>query len=198
LEENRLYRQERLLLLGEMAAGVAHEVKNPFCAMRGLLELGVQDERLDLQDINIISRELLRVEKIVEQYLFLARPNYCESEKLEINNLLEEIQPLLKALAKFYKKSLFLQLKDVSMLVLANDVQLKQALLALVQKCLAVSRQEELLIRTELQEEIKIIINSKIEEKELFFCSELLEKYKGKIEMKEEIILILPCHGRSA
>lgn len=84
--EQQLQRADRLAALGEIAAGVAHEIRNPLTSIKGfvqLIETGMPAEDKKRQYTQIIIEETNRLNKMVRELLYYARP--CESLKIDIN-----------------------------------------------------------------------------------------------------------------
>ena len=97
LLEAQVARQEHLSALGNLAATVAHEIRNPLNAISmGLQRLKsefrpTQDEQEYSRFIELMRQEVQRLNSIVEQFLSLARPLKLKPEELRIDKLLEEL-----------------------------------------------------------------------------------------------------------
>jgi two-component system sensor histidine kinase PilS (NtrC family) len=97
--EREVRRQERLAALGKMAAGLAHEIRNPLASMRGSVQ--VLASELDLstdqsQLMQIVLRESDRLNRIVSDFLTYARPPKTERAVIELGSLLAETAALLR------------------------------------------------------------------------------------------------------
>lgn len=92
-----LERQEKLSSLGVLAAGVAHEIRNPLTALKvrlhGLKKALPQDPSLH-EDVEVIGNEINRLERIVRDFLQFARPSDPELAPLPVAPLLREIHDL--------------------------------------------------------------------------------------------------------
>lgn len=95
--ERRLHRADRLAALGQMAAGVAHEIKNPLASVRTFAQLVSrkhQDSRFVEKFDRIVPQALDRINFIVEELLDLARPARLHCTPLSLPTLLQEILDL--------------------------------------------------------------------------------------------------------
>ncbi len=97
--EREVRRQERLAALGKMAAGLAHEIRNPLASMRGSVqvlasELSFSTDQSQLMDI--VLRESDRLNRIVSDFLTYARPPKMERSVIELGGLLGETASLLR------------------------------------------------------------------------------------------------------
>jgi two-component system sensor histidine kinase PilS (NtrC family) len=98
-QEREAQRQRRLAAIGEMAAGIAHEIRNPLASMAGSMqllrsELPLSDEQAQLMDI--VLRESARLNETIKNFLAYARPQRGPSTRVELSRLVEETALLLR------------------------------------------------------------------------------------------------------
>ena len=89
-----LLRVEKLAAIGELAAGVAHEINNPMAIIRGnteLLQLSVPEDASNREEVDTIFQQVKRVERIVSNLLKFARREQMEHGAVRLNELLHEI-----------------------------------------------------------------------------------------------------------
>lgn len=161
--ENEMQRTERLSIIGELAAGIAHEVKNPLCVIKGLLEIMLEEEAesLDLEDLQIIRKETERVEKIIQEYLQLARPSEPIFTETDPNQIITDVHALMKSFAKFNAVEIVTHLQSGLPKVYADMSQLKQVLINIVKNGIeAMNGSGKLEIKTRLsgEQEIEILV----------------------------------------
>ena len=92
--EEDLRRSDRLALLGKLAAGLAHEIKNPLGGIKGaaqLIRAEVAHDSSLLENTDIMIREVDRVNQLLDQLLDLARPAGLHVEALNVHELLEHV-----------------------------------------------------------------------------------------------------------
>jgi PAS domain S-box-containing protein len=95
--EAQLRRSDRLAALGTMAAGLAHEIKNPLTSLRTFTRLVFrrsEDERFRQTFERVVPRELERVNGIVDRLLELARPGRLSLTPIQLPTLLERVLEL--------------------------------------------------------------------------------------------------------
>lgn len=96
--EESMVRARNLASIGELSAGMAHEIRNPLTSIKGYaqfvkLELG-EDNPLN-EDINIIISEVDRLNGILDRFLTFARPTQPKLEKCNVNSIVKDVIRLL-------------------------------------------------------------------------------------------------------
>lgn len=99
--EKRIYRSEKLALVGELAAGSAHEIRNPLAVIRGFIQIidsTVDEEQRSQFQLPLVLKELDRINNIVENMLLLSKPGAPKLKKCSFKQeVLEGIMPLIHA-----------------------------------------------------------------------------------------------------
>ncbi|UCH07348.1 MAG: PAS domain-containing protein [Deltaproteobacteria bacterium] len=93
--EREVKRMEDLAMLGEMAAGIAHEIRNPLASISGSIQvlndsLSREDALINERLMDIISREINRLNHMVNDFLQFARPQDSEIERFDLNQLISD------------------------------------------------------------------------------------------------------------
>jgi len=128
-------RQEKLASLGVLAAGVAHEIRNPLTAIKfrlHSLKKHLPGAGADDEDAGVIGSELTRLERILQDFLQFARPSEPELAPVPVQRLFDEVRGLLGAQLKKAAIELKVDPADGAW-VRADAQQLKQVLINLVQ-----------------------------------------------------------------
>ena len=92
--EKEIVRTEKLKYVGQLAAGVAHEIRNPLTTIKGffqLLKSQDHDKTLIEKYSDVMLHEVDRVNVFVTQLLDLAKPHQLEWEKIDLKDFLDEI-----------------------------------------------------------------------------------------------------------
>lgn len=91
-------RWDRLNLVSQMAAGVAHEIRNPMTVIMGYIQMIMQKaESANKEKLMVVMDELKRVNEIITDFLTLARSKTTLMERISLNQIIEQLQPLLYA-----------------------------------------------------------------------------------------------------
>ena len=133
--EERLRRAEKLSTLGEMAAVLAHEIRNPLGSIRGTAEILKDDYQPGdpkFEFIEIQIRETERLNRVVEDFLHMARPQPADMRPCPVHEELETIVTLVSNDARERQISLLLQPLAAPVIIKADGEKLRQAFLNII------------------------------------------------------------------
>jgi two-component system NtrC family sensor kinase len=153
LAENRLVRSARLAAVGEMAAGVAHELNNPLTTVIGFVELILHDLSLDSPlraDLELVHKEAQRTRGVVRRLLDFSRPTENIHLQTDMNCLVEDTLALVQHQARASNIGVVLQLEHELPQITVDPNQIKQVLLNLLHNAiLAMPNGGDINLRTE-------------------------------------------------
>jgi signal transduction histidine kinase len=132
--QNLLEQQEKLATLGTLAAGIAHEIRNPLTSLKArlyTLEKHLLVVPAARKDTDIIGAEISRLERIVQDVLSFARPAEPRLETIPVDTLLREVQGLMAPGLESRAVKLVVE-SGPELFVRADSGHLKQVLINLV------------------------------------------------------------------
>lgn len=137
--EEQMRRADRLAAVGSLAAGIAHEIRNPLGSIKGLVQLLQEDLKGDDQKksyAEVIVKEVDRLNKVVEELLSFARPDEAELEQnyelMNINEVLEQTLQLAEHDSKHTRITITKQFSKELPLVSVDKKKLQQAFLNII------------------------------------------------------------------
>ena len=130
--ENLVRQSEKLKLVGELAAGVAHEIRNPMTVISGFVQMMNDDKDSPYYEYTkLIQKETERVELILSEFLVLSRPQATQFFSINLANTLEEVTQFFQY--EFHQKSIEFKLdnryQDIE--ISGNENQIKQVFINL-------------------------------------------------------------------
>ena len=124
--EGLLQKSEKLALVGQLAAGIAHEIRNPLTSIKGFIQLFKSKYRSEEEHFNLVLSELDRINLIVSEFLVLAKPTAVVFKEKEIEILLKDVVTLINTQAIMNNIQIFVEFESDLPLVVCEENQLKQ------------------------------------------------------------------------
>ena len=131
--EQEMTKLDRLNVVGEMAASIGHEVRNPMTTVRGFLQMiKMKQQYQELHDtFDIMIDELDRANSIISEYLTLAKNKTANLEPASLNSIIRTLYPLVQADALRLGHDICLNLDDLPEILL-NEKDIRQLILNIV------------------------------------------------------------------
>jgi two-component system, NtrC family, sensor histidine kinase PilS len=128
-----LERSRRLAFIGEMAAALAHEIRNPLASMSGSIQMLKQDlppDENNMKLMRIILRGKDQLENFLKDFLLMARPAPGAKESIDIKDMINEIVESLRYVPDWHEAlEVIFRLDDASPLkLLANKTEIRQVI----------------------------------------------------------------------
>jgi signal transduction histidine kinase len=138
-------RQEKLASLGVLAAGVAHEIRNPLTAVKASIYLQLKradPESRDRAELEMINREILRMERILRDFLHFARPAEPRMADMSVSETLKRVYDLMYPGVTSRGLRLVMEPVSVDGRVRIDPEQIQQVLVNLVQNAADASKEQ--------------------------------------------------------
>ena len=132
--EAQLVRSDKLAALGQLAAGIAHEIRNPLTSINILIHSltgNYPAGNSHREDLKVIAEEINRINEIVDQFLRFAKPAPPRLEKAEVLSIIEETLQLLRPQIEKQRIEVRKEFQPLP-LILMDREQMKQAILNLL------------------------------------------------------------------
>jgi PAS domain S-box-containing protein len=124
--EELLRRSEKLTMVGQLAAGVAHEIRNPLTTLRGFLQMQQRAKIINQSHTDIMLSELDRINLIVSEFLILAKPQAVNFQIRDVRFTLGDVISLLDSEAHLHNIEFKAHFSQDPVLVHCEENQLKQ------------------------------------------------------------------------
>jgi two-component system, sporulation sensor kinase A len=137
-QTEELYRDtEKLSVVGELAAGIAHEIRNPLTTLKGFIQLMKKDaSTYQPFFLDVMYDELDRIDLITNELLYLAKPQIQEIKQTNIKGMLEQITTLLNPQALLHNIILTVKSEDNLPSLTCVENRLKQVFINLVKNAM--------------------------------------------------------------
>ncbi|CAG7600185.1 Adaptive-response sensory-kinase SasA [Paenibacillus solanacearum] len=134
--EKLILRSEKLNIAGELAAGIAHELRNPLTAIKGFFRmLKTSNDKKQLY-YSVIEEELSRIEQISSELLSLAKPHSESRSDHNLVQLIREVAILLTPQANWGNMQIEIQSDQEQLYVHCEDTKMKQVFINLIKNAM--------------------------------------------------------------
>lgn len=206
-----LQQSERLKTSGQLAAAVAHEIRNPLTVVKGFLQFYENDQSVsnDLKNnFSMMIDELNTAEHVISQFLTTAKPDKdYKLETVDVRKALQSVADLLMSYGAFHQNNIELLVEE-KIYIAANPIEFKQLMVNLVKNAIEVSKKGDSVLivaeRKKKEIEIKVVdtgfgmseevlkslgspfysLKSKGTGLGLMICFNIVEKYNGTIQFE--------------
>ncbi len=133
--ELEVLRSEQLAAVGQLAASVAHEIRNPLTSIKMLVQTALDpadSSELTKEDLQIIEKEVRRMESSLRTFLDFTRPPKLQRRQISLMPVLQEVAGLIRGRAEKQGVSVRLEVMNADVSVYADPEQLRQVLVNLM------------------------------------------------------------------
>jgi len=134
--EELLQQSEKLSAAGQLAAGIAHEIRNPLTSLKGFLQLMQNGAAAKPDYFRILNDELTRIETILSELLILAKPHSTVTAARDLSGIVRSVVALLESQANLRNVELRLRLPKEPLPINGDDNQLKQVFVNFVKNAI--------------------------------------------------------------
>ncbi len=130
--EELMRKSEKLSAIGQLAAGVAHEIRNPLTSLKGFLKLLKTNSSKEQHYLEIMQQELGRIEFIVNEFLFVSKPQAIHFAPRSIDAILFSTIELMQPQTLLNNIIIHTDIPSMLPLILCDEHQLKQVFINIV------------------------------------------------------------------
>jgi two-component system, sporulation sensor kinase B len=209
----QIQQSERLKTTGQLAAAVAHEIRNPLTVVKGFLQLFEQDNSVNEErkrHYSLMIDELNAAEQVISQFLTMAKPDKEKATETDVKVALQSVTELLHSYGLLYDNQIQLNIID-ECYILANNMEIKQLLINIIKNAIEASKTGDVVRVTAEKDKQFVVIKvidqgvgmSESEVKSLgtpfyslkskgtglgmMVCFNIIEKYNGTIDFETSI-----------
>ncbi|KQL54850.1 histidine kinase [Heyndrickxia shackletonii] len=211
--QEQLQKSDTLSVVGELAAGIAHEIRNPMTALKGfiqLLEMSIKEDHS--MYFKVIMSELRRIESTITEFLILAKPQAIQFKNNDMRKVMQETLELLNGQALMNNVQFNFKYADELPDVFCEPNQMKQVFINIIKNAIEVMPEGgfvTITIDNQPNEYIHIVIEDEgegIPEKKIkrlgepFYTTKergtglglmvsykIIKEHKGKVEVESEV-----------
>ncbi|WP_110114414.1 ATP-binding protein [Bacillus sp. CGMCC 1.16541] len=131
-DEERMIESEKMSVIGQMAAAVAHEIRNPLTSLKGFVQLMQVTKDVNEEHLDVMMSEINRINLISSEMLILGKKQHVSFQKENMTELLKQVVVLMKAEANLHDITIQLENEETHAYVMCDANQLKQVFINII------------------------------------------------------------------
>ncbi|WP_227521454.1 MULTISPECIES: ATP-binding protein [Bacillus] len=156
--EQMMLKKEKLSVVGELSAGIAHEIRNPLTAIRGFIQLLDETDKPNKEHVKLVLSEVDRINQIVSEMLVLSKPQSREMKYFNFKKALHYCLNIVSYEASLYNIVVKVAEPEVEPIVYGDENGIKQALINIMKNAMeAMSDSGELHIHYSIVDEMLVV-----------------------------------------
>jgi len=160
--EEKLRRTEKLSIVGELSASVAHEIRNPLTSLIGFVQLLQSEDKKHQFYYSIMADELNRINHIAGELLLLARPQEIKFVRAGLQQIIRNVVSLLEPVAALQNVEIIPDFSTEDICIDCEPNQLKQLFINLIKNAIEASHQGgKVIVSVETRRNQKVRISIK-------------------------------------
>lgn len=157
--EKMLHNAEKLSVIGQLAASVAHEIRNPLTSIRGFIQLLQSDDKTHSFYYQVMLEEMDRINQIVGELLVLAKPQNLRMVKGNIEEVMQSVTTLLTPQSNMNGIDMFIKTLDPIPEIDFDRNSLKQVFINMIKNSIeAEAKKIEIILSKTKDDFVKVII----------------------------------------
>ena len=132
--EELLKRSDKLSVVGQLAAGVAHEIRNPLTSIKGFVQLF--EDKINSEYVELMLSELKRIEDIVTEFLSLAKPQPTHFNEANLITIVQNTLSVIQTQAIMNQVELYSHFDDFLPILVCDQNKIKQLLLNILKNAI--------------------------------------------------------------
>jgi PAS domain S-box-containing protein len=135
IAEENIENSEKLSLVGQLSASIAHEIRNPLTTLKGFLQLIKGQNEISPHYIEIMLSEMDRIELITSELLLLAKPQAIEFHNENMREIIADVVTLLQSQALMRNIEIIFKHEEVGLIYCVSN-QMKQVFINIIKNAI--------------------------------------------------------------
>ncbi|MCY0891940.1 MAG: PAS domain S-box protein [Acidibacillus sp.] len=133
--EQALMQSEKLAVIGQLAAGIVHEIRNPLTVIKGFLTYS-QGGNFKMDYVPVMNKEIDRIEAIIQEFLVLSRPQAMNLRWYDLSQVISDSLVPMRALTLQNNITVLMRIDTGLPLIQVEELQLRQAIMNLIKNAI--------------------------------------------------------------